>query len=144
VVFVVVDGELGLDDLLFEGVLIAAEVQIAYELHRDRRATLQRRAVGDVLDGRTKYAGEVDAVVFVEPLVLDRHGRVLQVGGNFIPADRAAQIVGLDESQTRAVRGEHLRGAARQERVQRVQGGSGSGDVQDVADRCDRAEHERG
>ena len=117
--------------------------RLRIELHRDRRAALQGGAVGDVLDGRAEYAGEVDAVVFVEPLVLDRDGRVLQVGGDFVPADGAAQFVGLDEPQAGAVGGEHLRGAVGEDRVQRREGRRRAGDVQDVADRGDRAEHER-
>ncbi len=81
VVFVVVERELGLDDLLLERVLVAAEVEVADELHRQRRAALQGFAVGGVLDGRAEDSGEVDAVVLVEALVLDRDGGVLQVVG---------------------------------------------------------------
>ncbi len=142
VLFVVVDRELGLDDLLAQRVLVAAEIQVAHELHRDRRAALQGGAVGDVLDGRAEDSGQIDAIVFVEPLVLDRDRRVLQVGGNFTPADGAAQVVGLDEAEARAVGGEHLRGATRQDRVQRAERGCGPGDMQDVADRRDRPDDE--
>ena len=76
--FLVVERELGLDDLLPERALVAAQVEVAHQLHRDRRAALQRGAVGDVLDRRAEDAREVDAVVFVEALVLDRHRRVLE------------------------------------------------------------------
>ncbi len=98
-VFVVFERELGLDDLLLERVLVAAEVEVAHQLHRDRRRALQGLSVHDVLDGRAEDAGHVDAVVLVEALVLDRHGRVLEVGWDFAPADRRAQFVGLDRSR---------------------------------------------
>ena len=142
-VFVVVDRELRLDDLLPERVLVATQVEVANQLHRDRRAALQRGAVGDVLDGRAEDAGQVDAVVLVEALVLDRDGRVLQVFGDFAPADGAAQVVGLDKAETRAVSGEHLRGAATEDRVQRRERRCRLRDVQDVADRRDHTHEER-
>ena len=96
------------------------------------------------LTAARKIAGQVDAVVFVEALVLDRHGRVLEVGGDFAPADRSAQFVGLDEAEARAVGGEHLRGALAEERVQRGERGRRLGDVQDVGDGGDHADDERG
>ena len=106
--FLVVERELGLDDLLAQRVLVAAEVEVAHQLHRDRRSALQRGAVGDVLQRCAEDAGDVDAVVFVEALVLDRDGRVLEVPRDFIPVDGGAQQVGLDEAESRAVGGEHL------------------------------------
>ena len=142
VVFVVVDRQLGLDDLLAQRVLVAAQIQVAHELHRDRRAALQWRPVDDVLDGRAEYAGEVDAVVLVEPLILDRDRRVLQIFGDLAPADRTAHLGRLNEPQARAVGGEHLRGAAVEQGVQQAQRRGGVGDVQHIADRRDRAEHE--
>ena len=42
VVLLVLERQLGLDDLLLERVLVAAEVEVAHQLHRDRRAALQR------------------------------------------------------------------------------------------------------
>ncbi len=125
--------------------LVASQVEVAHQLHRDRRAALQRGAVEDVLHGRAEDPGQVDAVVLVEALVLDRDRGVLQVCGDFAPGDGAAQLVGLDEAQPRAVGGEHLRGAAAQDRVQLCDRGSRPGDAQDVADRRDRAhDHYRG
>ena len=115
VVFLVLERHLGLDDLLLERVLVTAQVEVADELHRDRRAALQRGAVGYVLDGRAEDPGHVDAVVFVEALVLDRDRRVLEVFRDRAPADRRAQLIGLDEAQACAVGGEHLRGAAQDE-----------------------------
>ena len=109
VVFVVLDCELGLDDLLLERVLVAAEVEVAHELHRDRRAALQRFAMGDVLYGGAEDSGHVDAVVFIEALVLDRDRGVLQVFRDLAPGDRAEQLAGLDEAEARTVGGEHLR-----------------------------------
>ncbi len=115
--FLVVERELGLDDLLPEGVLLSAEVEVAHQLHRDRRAALQRGAVGDVLDGSTEDPGQVDPVVLVEALVLDRDGGVLEVFGDFAPPDGRAQLIGLDKAEARPVGGEDLRGAAGQQRV---------------------------
>ena len=131
VVFVVFDCELELSDLLPDGALVAAQVQIAHELHRYRRGSLQRLAVREVLDRRTKDARHVDAVVFVEALVLDRHGRVLQRPRYFAPADRRAQFVRLDRAETRAVGGVDLRGAPADGRVTRSQPRCAGGDVRD-------------
>src|SRR4029077_17793849 len=136
--------ELRLDDLLPDRVLVAAEVGIANQLHRDRRSPLQSGAVGDVLDGRAEDPGEVDAVVLVEPLILDRDGRVLELGGDLLPGDRCAQLVGLDEAEARAVGGEHLRGAVAENRAKGGDRGSRLGDVQDVSDRRDRADDQGG
>ena len=93
VAFLVLDRQLGLDDLLTDRVLIAAEVEVAHELHRDRRPSLQRFAVRDVLDGGAEDPRQVDAVVLVEALVLDRDGGVAQVGRDLIPRDRGAQLI---------------------------------------------------
>ena len=82
--FLVFDRQLGLDDLLPERVLVAAQVEVAHQLHRDRRAALQRGAVGEVLDGRAEDPRQVDAVVVVEALVLDRDGGVLQIFRDFL------------------------------------------------------------
>jgi hypothetical protein len=141
--FVVFERELGLGDLLAERALVAAEIDVAHQLHRDRGATLQRLSVGDVLDGGAEDAGGVDAVVFVVALVLDRDRRVLEIAGDVVPADRRAQGVGLDVAQARAVGGEHLRGGAGEDRVQLRDRRRGLGDVQHIRDRspdrqCDR------
>ncbi len=143
-VLVVLDRELRLDDLLLERVLVAAEVEVAHELHRDRRAALQRLSVREVLDRRAEDAGQVDAVVLVEALVLDRDGRVLQVRRDLAPRDRRAQLVGLDEAEPRPVGGVHLRGAAADDRAQRADRRCRLRDVEHVADGRDRADDQRG
>jgi len=131
--------EVGLDDLLLERVLIAAEVEVTHQLHRDRRAALQRLAVGDVLHGGTEDPGQIDAIVVVEALILDRDRRIGEIPGDLTPRDRAAQLVGLDVAQARAVGGEHLRGAAGDQRMQRTERRRGSRDRQDIAGGGDRA-----
>ncbi len=106
-------GQLRLDDLLLEGVLVAGQVEVADQLHRDRRGALQGFAGGEVPDGCPQDAGEVDRVVLVEALVLDRHGRLLELGRDLFPGDRRAQLGGLDETETGAVGGQDLGGATR-------------------------------
>ena len=51
-----------------------AHVQVLHELLGDRRAALTELAGGEVHEGRASQRLRVDAVVDVEPAVLDRHG----------------------------------------------------------------------
>ncbi len=142
-VFVVFERQLRLGDLLLERALIAAEVEVAHQLHRDRRRPLKRFAVHEILDGGAEDPGGVDAVVLVEALVLDRNRGVGEVGGDLRPGDRRAQLVGLDEPEARAVGGEHLRGGAVDDRVAPGEARRGVGDRDHVRHRADGAEEQR-
>jgi hypothetical protein len=70
-------GELGLLDLAREGPLAVARVEVADQLHRQRRAALHVLVALQVLDGGADDALEVDALVLVEARVLDRDRRFL-------------------------------------------------------------------
>ena len=65
-------GELRLADLALERALLLARVEVADELHRERRAALDLVAVLEVLHAGADDALEVDALVLVEAAVLDR------------------------------------------------------------------------
>ena len=107
-------GELGLAHLALERLLAVARVQRADELHRQRRAALDRLARVDVLDRRADDAFEVDAAVLVEALVLDRDRRVAHVLGHVRAGDRVAQdVVGDLAELGLVVEGEDPRVAAR-------------------------------
>jgi hypothetical protein len=108
VMFLVLHRELCLDDLLLDRALVISHIEVAHQLHGYRRAALQRGAVGYVLDRGAEQPRGVDAFVFVEALVLDRHGGVAEVGRDLIPRHGAAQLIRLDVPQSGAVRGEHL------------------------------------
>ena len=144
-VLLVVDRQLGLDDLLPERVLVAAQVEVAHQLHRDRRAALQRGAVDDVLDrprGRSRSGRRRCSCRSAGPR--SRPSRSCRFVGISLQPTGRAQLVGLDEAEARAVGGEHLRGAAAEDRVQRAERGRRLRDVEDVADRGDRADDQRG
>ena len=74
----VLEGEIGLLELLAHRPVGARAVEVLDELHRDRAAALGRGAGLEVVHHRAHQAVVVDAVVFVEALVLDRDGGVLQ------------------------------------------------------------------
>ena len=127
-------GELGLADLALVGPLLR-DVEVADQLHRDRRAALHRLAVGEVLDRGAHDARVVDALVVVVALVLDRDRGVLERLGDAVALDRAAQLVGLDEAEARAVGGADLGLRAEVARLERVQRRRGGCDRDHVADR---------
>ncbi len=76
--FGVLDRQLRLDDLAFEVALGVADAEVADQLLGDRRAALDRFPGFEVLDRGAQDALGVDAAVFVEALVLDRHRGELQ------------------------------------------------------------------
>jgi hypothetical protein len=143
VVLLVLERELGLDDLLAQRAPVIAQVQVSHQLHRDRRAALHDVPGGEVLERGAKDAGRVDAFVFVEALVLDRDRGVPQLVGDFIPADRASHLIRGDVAEARAVGGEDLRGASFEDRMQRLEPGRRAGDVEHIADGRDRPDDER-
>ena len=126
-------GELGLADLALVGALLR-DVEVAHQLHRDRRAALDGLLVGEVLERRAHDARVVDALVVVVALVLDRDRGVLEGLGDAVALDRAAQLVGLDEAQARAVGGADLGLRAELTRLERVQRRRRGGDRDHVAD----------
>ena len=134
-------GELRLAHLALEGLLLAAGVQRADQLHRQRRAALQRLAGARVLERRADDALEVDALVLVEALVLDRDRRVLHRLRDLRRADAEAQDVVLDEAQPRAVGRQHRRDATGVLDLQRLQRRRRVCDPDDVADRAQDGDH---
>src|SRR3954471_12436363 len=127
-------GQLRLADLALERALLLARVEVAHELHRQRRAALDLVAVLDVLHAGADDALEVDALVLVEAAVLDGDDRVLDVLRDELRRDRGAQLVGLDEAQARAVGGVDARGRAELDRLARVERRRGVRDADDPPD----------
>ena len=118
-------GELGLDDLVLEIVLVlvaVGEVGVVDQLHRQCRGALQAVAALDrVLDGGADDALVVQRAVLVEAPVLDRDGRFLELLGDAVARDRGVDRRRPDVAQRRAVGGEHLGGRARCVGLERVQ-----------------------
>ncbi len=77
-------GDLRLLDLALQVTLGVVDVEVAGELHRDRRSALLHLAGLEVLERRAGDSLEVDAVVLVEALVLDRDRRLLQILGDLV------------------------------------------------------------
>ncbi len=98
-------GHLGLADLALQrlGEARVGRVEVAHQLHGQRRAALLGLVAGDVLDRGAGDAHVVDAAVVVEALVLDVDRRLLDDVGDRAAGHRAAQHVGGDEAQARAV-----------------------------------------
>ena len=130
--------DLGLADLALVGALVG-DVEVAGELHRDRRAALHGLLVDEVLHARADEALVVDALVLVEAAVLDRDGRVLEQLRELVARGGQAQLGRLDEAEPRAVGGQHLGVGARVALLQRGQRRRGGGDRDDVADGGDAA-----
>ena len=122
---------LRLDDLALDRVLGIGDVEVADELLGDRRATLAHLAGLDVLDRGADHRLDVDAVVLVEVLVLDRDRRLLQGLGHVLGVDPLADRVGLDVAEARAVGGEDDRGLALVDRLQLVDRGGRGGGIED-------------
>ena len=78
--------------------LLVADVGVLDELLRDRRATLDDALGADVLHERAHDAARVDAVVLVEPAILDRDDR--------LPHDRR-DVVDVLEEDAALVAAEH-------------------------------------
>ena len=135
-------GELGLADLAGEVALRVLDVERAHQLLRDRRAALHRLAGLEVLDPGSDDCVEVHAAVLVEALVLDGDGGAAQVDRDVAPGHDAAQHVGLDEAEPRAVGGVDDRELALVGRLQLGQVRRGRRDRQHVADRRQDPDHD--
>ena len=104
-------GQRGLAHLLEHGPAILRARGVLDELLRDRRSALDGAALGDVLPERPPRAAQVDALVLVEALVLDRDDRVLhrgrdRRGGNDDPAliGERREVVPVDVGEQRVLR----------------------------------------
>ena len=79
--------------------------QILGELLGQRRAALDAAAAGHIAQKRARHAERVDAVMFVEPPILDRHEGLRQIGRQVDEPDRrAAGVAAIGDE--RAVVGE--------------------------------------
>ena len=110
-----------LADLPLDRLLGVGDVEVADQLLRDRRASLDRGAGLQVLPARAHDRPVVDPAVLVEVLVLDRHRGVLEHPGDLFGGHRVPDRVRLDVAQALAVGGEHHRVAARLDRLQLVE-----------------------
>ena len=110
-------GQLRLDDLAFEVALGVLDAEVADQLLGDRRAALDRFAGFDVLDRRAEDPLGVDAGVFVEALVLDRHRRQLQAARDPLDRGRHPRFAGVDHPELAAVGGVDDRVAAAVDRL---------------------------
>src|SRR6185312_3341426 len=81
-------GQLGLADLALvagdAGPCALARVEVAHELHGQRRAALDVLLGLDVLDRRAHDALEVHALVLVEAAILDGDGRLADDVGDLV------------------------------------------------------------
>jgi hypothetical protein len=93
VLAVQLEREARLDDLPLERPLVALDVEVADELLRDRRASLDGTTRLDVVDGGAGDALEVDPAVLIEPAVLDRHRRLCHPGARLREAHRLAVLL---------------------------------------------------
>ena len=120
-----------LDDLALERVLRLLDVEVPDELLGDRRAALSRLAAGgQVVPAGPDDRREIDAAVVVEPPVLDRDRRVLQVLRDLVAGDRLADRVGVDHPDQGAVGRVHLGNRPLRDRLQRGERGCRVVDVE--------------
>jgi hypothetical protein len=137
-------GQLGLADLALVALDAGPDrvlgVQVADQLHRQRRAALHIVLGLQVLDRGADDALEVDALVVEEAAVLDGHRRVAHDLRDLAAGDRRAQDVGADEAQAAAVGGVDDRRGALVLRLDLVQRRAGVGDRDDPADGAERRE----
>src|SRR5439155_532592 len=96
------DREAGLGDLAAERPLVA-DVEVADELLRDRRAALDDAARADVLPEGPSDALVVDAAVPVEAAILDSHRGPAQQRADLGERHRLAVALGRDRAEERAV-----------------------------------------
>src|SRR2546423_5578676 len=97
------DREARLLDLALEGPL-AAGVEVAHELLRNRRPAFDDLAGADVAPERAGDPDVVDAAVLVEAAVLDRNGRRRQPARHPAETDRLAVPLRGDRAEQRPVR----------------------------------------
>jgi len=102
------DGEAGLLRLPLPRDL-APDVEVADELLRERRASLDDLALLHVLDGGADDPLVVDAVVRVETPVLDRDRGLGEQRRHLVERDRLAVLLRRNRAEQRAVRGVHER-----------------------------------
>ena len=110
--------EAGLLDLAVEGDLLA-DVEVADELLRDRRAALDDVAALDVLDRGAHDALPVDPAVLVETPVLDVHRGVRHPVGHGVETDGLAVPLRGNRAENGAVGRVHERVRADGDRLQR-------------------------
>ena len=78
---------------------VVPAVGVLHVLLRDRRAALDDALAPDVLPESTEDAAEVDAVVLVEALVLDRDDRLLHDRRDRLGADEDAALVAPEDRE---------------------------------------------
>ncbi len=135
-------GQLGLADLaLVAGHAVPralARVEVAHELHGQRRAALDVLLGLEVLDRGADDALEVHALVLVEAPVLDGDRRLADDVGDLVGVHRRAQDVGVDEAQPGLAVGRvDARGRPELDRLLRRQRRRAVGDVDDPRHRRD-------
>jgi hypothetical protein len=108
-----------LDGVLVAGLTGLLDAQVLHVLLRERRRAGERSA-GQVVDRGARDALDVDAVVVVEPLVLDGHHRVHHVDVDRVRRDDDA-VLRVERGEHGAVGGED-RGALRRLREREVRG----------------------
>ena len=96
-------GERCLAQLARDRALVLVD-RVLDELLRDRRAALHGAAVRDVGLDRAQDAADVDAVVLVEALVLDRDDRVLQPRRDVLGVDDDARLRPAEDREDRLAR----------------------------------------
>ena len=108
--------EVGLLDLPADRLLLA-DVDVLHELLGDGRPALDDLAGGGVDVGRAQERSEVDPLVVVEPLVLDRDDRVPHDVGDPPRTDDDAVLAGVQAGDERPVRREQERRLGQRVRV---------------------------
>jgi hypothetical protein len=97
------EGEARLDELAVQASLLVADVEIADELLRDRRAPLDRAAGSDVVDRGPRDPLKVDAAVLVEAPVLDRNRRLRHPRTRVFQADGLTVLLRWDRAEEGAI-----------------------------------------
>ena len=92
-----------------DGAAAVVQVHVARQLHGDRAAALLDLTAGRVDDQRPAERADVDAVVRVEPLVLDRNDGLADEHGHPLERDGLAVLLAVQDREQPAVRGVDLR-----------------------------------
>ncbi len=101
-------GERRLAELLEDRAAAFGVERVLDELLGDRRGALGGALAEDVLDQGAPDALEVDAAVFVEARVLDRHHRVLDVGGDLSRGEEDLVLIAGQGAERFAVGADHF------------------------------------
>ncbi len=80
---------------------VVLDDRVLHELLRDRRAALHDALVRDVLPAGAKDPAEIDAVVLVEPPILDRDDRVLHQRRDLVRLEQHAALVASQDGEDR-------------------------------------------